>query len=306
MLLHGYRNLLKNDVALFLNAMLGLGGTNESSCSYKVSTLFILGSASGCGTYVPHIEEVWDSKSPTAITVTAGGELEYKIKNKVYCELKKALQAVSKGGEFYTPIMVRGETIPLLPENWGAQVSLDLQVDETGALNPGATFITPMHAGITNFVGEQLVSSTSPLATVSYPFVSTPQMYTLGIGGTLSSQATREDKFGSYWDVDKLKRPVTNDECKSKPTQEPGSSLILESDLGIKKWLADALVAEQFIASTPLTASADPGFKTRYFIVSYKIYRYFKWKYHSDMEARSYRNKQWDLTACQRQPDAHA
>ena len=50
----------------------------------------------------------------------------------------------------------------LLPENWGAQVTLSLTVDETSALNPGVALNTPMHAGITNFKGEYLTGPPQP------------------------------------------------------------------------------------------------------------------------------------------------
>jgi hypothetical protein len=56
------------------------------------------------------------------------------------------------------------------------RVAVDLQVDETGALNPGVSFIEPLSDG---------------------------QSRALGLGATLSSQGTREDKFGNYWKVAK-------------------------------------------------------------------------------------------------------
>jgi hypothetical protein len=33
---------------------------------------------------------------------------------------------------------------PLLPPRWGVQVAVDRQVDETGALNPGVSFMEPL------------------------------------------------------------------------------------------------------------------------------------------------------------------
>jgi hypothetical protein len=51
------------------------------------------------------------------------------------------------------------------------RVAVDLQVDETGALNPGVSFIEPLSDG---------------------------QSRALDLGATLSSQGAREDKFGNY------------------------------------------------------------------------------------------------------------
>lgn len=203
------------------------------------SALFILCSVSGCGTMVPQIQEIWDSKSAEdQAEISAGGALELHIKAKVYCDVRRAVIAA-----WAKKAHRKGHDERLLPENWGVQTTLDLQVDETGALNPGVSFITPTHAGITNFKGEFLTTSTTAgLGTATFPFLSSPQSYNLGIGGTLSSQATREDKFEYYWNVDKLKLPLKGDSC-ADPNESPllkprhGSSFLREGDLGIEQWL---------------------------------------------------------------------
>jgi hypothetical protein len=197
------------------------------------------------------VEEAWDGRSDYAalVELTAGGELELNIKEKVYCEIWASVVQEKAS----------------LPAHWGVQFTLDLQVDETGALNPGVSFITPMHAGITNFVGEFLAPSGSLLQTVTYPFVSTPQSYNLGIGGTLSSQATREDKFQSYWDLDKLVRG--NTQCPS--TYRSGSSPLLTNDLGIRTWLHDALFAQRLYPSSRLSPDSDTVYKQD--ILSYHV-----------------------------------
>ena len=202
-----------------------------------VSALFSLCVVSGCGTTVPQIQEIVDSPSSDLPTVSAGGALEFHIKEKVYCEIADAIR----------------QNTTLLPNNFGVQLTLDLQVDETGALNPGVSFITPMHTGVTNFVG--------------FPFVSSPQSYSLGLGGTLSSQATREDKFANYWDVEKLKRNLVGDTCPKTP--EHGSSFLLESDLGINQWLHDHLIPEILYPSSQLDKNEDPAFKQD--ILSYHV-----------------------------------
>ena len=115
--------------------------------------------ACGCGTYIPSTAEFWEG-TESSVFLTAGGLMEYKVKQKVYCSIVDA---------------IRRQTI--LPKGWAVQVTLDLQVDEVGAVNPGVSFIKPLPSS---------------------------QSFTLGLGGTLSSQATREDKFGSYWELAKL------------------------------------------------------------------------------------------------------
>src|SRR4051812_19165537 len=106
----------------------------------------------GCGTYVPQMQEAWEtSRIPV---LTAGGDLEFKIREKIYCDIVQAVH----------------DNDALLPARWGVQTTVDLQVDETGALNPGVSFIQPL-------AGDQSRS--------------------LGLGATLSSQGTREDKFST-------------------------------------------------------------------------------------------------------------
>jgi hypothetical protein len=189
----------------------------------KLYSIGLLLTLSACGTYVPQIQEFWDtSKVPI---LTAGGQLEYRIKEKVYCDIVQAIN----------------DNKDILPPRWGVQVTLDLQVDETGALNPGVSFITPLESS---------------------------QSFTLGLGATLSSQGTREDKFGSYWNVDKLKG-FNGGTCKQDKDEWHGSSLLLESELGISQWLADQLITNQVLPSSPLSKNADPSFKQD--VLSYHV-----------------------------------
>jgi hypothetical protein len=184
---------------------------------------FILLTLSGCGTYVPQMQEIWDtSKIPI---LTAGGQLELRIKEKVYCDI---VQAVN-------------DNIDILPYKWGVQVTLDLQVDETGAINPGISFINPLPAS---------------------------QSFTTGLGATFSSQGTREDKFGNYWNVDKL-RHFNGGTCQQDRQEWHGSSPLLESELGISRWLSDQLITNEFIPSSPVSKNAEASFKQD--VLSYHV-----------------------------------
>jgi hypothetical protein len=177
----------------------------------------------GCGTYVPQMQEIWDtSKIPI---LTAGGELEFRIKEKVYCDIVQAIN----------------ENKDLLPRKWRVQITLDLQVDETGAINPGVSFINPLPSS---------------------------QSYTTALGATFSSQGTREDKFGNYWNVDKL-RNFNGGTCQQDRQEWHGSSPLLESELGISKWLSDQLIANQVLPSSPLSPNAEASFKQD--VLSYHV-----------------------------------
>jgi hypothetical protein len=130
---------------------------------------------------------------------------------------------------------VGDKAIPPVPEDWGVAVTITLTVEESTALSPGVTFNTPMIPGTTFFPNKVTVPG--------------PQSYSFGLGGTLSADATRYDKFTFFYLVKDLEKETG--ECKLKDPDNPndngrspedlqGSSLLLESDLGIYKWLNNA------------------------------------------------------------------
>jgi hypothetical protein len=234
-----------------------------------LSGAFVFCFLGGCGLGVPQIGEIWDGPDGTK-------QLEYEIRRKIFCDLKDAAKeasgfvAITKDDKTGKVISTRS----MLPDNWGAQVTLQLQVDESSALNPGVAFNTPMHAGITHFVGEGVAGSTDVVSGHAFPFLSTPQSYSLGLGGTLSSAATRIDKFNAFWSVAKLREPklkggmcdgAANIFIKENSNERPSSSsLLIQSDLGLKEWLAGALMTEESIYSDvmPKGGSSDKGGKS--------------------------------------------
>ncbi|MGY8635604.1 hypothetical protein RAD15_24315 [Bradyrhizobium sp. 14AA] len=177
----------------------------------------------GCGTYVPQMQEAWETTRTPVLT--AGGDLEYKIREKIYCDIVQAVH----------------DNDILLPSRWGVQTTVDLQVDETGALNPGVSFIEPL---------------------------SESQSRSLGLGATLSSQGTREDKFSTYWNLDKLRR-FSGGTCAADRPSFHGSSLLLESELGISSWLRDRLQTERALPSSQIPSDAGDTFKQD--VMSYHI-----------------------------------
>jgi hypothetical protein len=238
----------------------------KAFCIFAASSLGV----GGCGTAVPSIGEAWDQGEGV---LDGSGVLEKQVKEKVYCELRKAVFDVSHGAavEEYKD----GQKIDALPDDWGVQVTLNLQVDESTAVNPGVSFKTPMHSGIANFVGEYLGPSTVPAlgllsgapAVQTFGALNVPQSYSLGLGGTISSQATRIDKFTFYYDVSKLKtKPPAGDSCiypdgRLKEVARHGSSLLIVGNLGIPQWLINGLAVEHDYPSTPLTKNADTSIK---------------------------------------------
>jgi hypothetical protein len=178
------------------------------------TTTFYCATLGGCGTYVPQLHEVWeqaDVSDPTFVE---------RIKQSIYCELRKAVTA--EMGQSAPP----NGTGKAIPDDWGAQITLSLEVDETGALSAAGT----------RAVG-----------------IGGPNLFTLGLGATLSSQATRTDKYYSYFSAVQLKQPLTppDTSCiqfdisgRAVELSHDGSSPLISGNLGIDTWLKGALTQQ--------------------------------------------------------------
>jgi hypothetical protein len=198
--------------------------------------------ASGCGIAVPEIKELWDADFPAKVSpngvpirpkLTGAAQIEYEIVKRVYCDLKAAVFETMKYPVYESKTIDGKRTrvqTGVLPKNWGAQVALSLQVDESASLNPGLT----LNDYFANAVKTFGVGNTVTVA----------QTFNLGLGATVSSTATRTDKFNPYWSVAFLMEPYKSDiVCENEPFAPEGlvtaksSPLRLESDLGIADWL---------------------------------------------------------------------
>jgi hypothetical protein len=234
-----------------------------------------------CGLSNPQIAEIWDAdypgdpnSNPPTPPVSATAQIEFEIKKQVYCELKEAVYAASHYPITESDTLSGKKTIKyssLIPPGWSAQIALSLQVDESTALNPGVTFNQVLQNATTVF-GVQNV-------------ITTPQSFSLGLGGTVSSTATRIDKFNPEYSVEFLaKTPVTSDYIcdRTKPENDPfrhihwnpasSSPFLIESDLGIKTWLLGAMFVNAIIPSDkPAKGGGSSGSAPKTDSVSYEI-----------------------------------
>jgi hypothetical protein len=212
---------------------------------------------SGCGTVVPDIGERWDGVKdipeqttkdgePWSAPISATAQIEFEIKKQIYCELKAAVQSVEVYSKF--------GSVSLLPHDWGASVSISLQVDESTALNPGVALNVAMANAVSTFGVVQKVGNT----TIVPPTTSTPQSFSLGFGATVSSTATRIDKFDPYYSIKYLLTPESLpkpsdpyplchfDEPTSDPLARDGhvpaksSPLIAQDAFGVRPLLKNA------------------------------------------------------------------
>lgn len=224
---------------------------------HKLAAALISSGLSACGLTVPQVGEFWDRDYPGdptkgtrgAPTLTATAQIEYEIKQKVYCELRYAVQYVDPVG-----------VLPhLIPDGWGVQMQLSLEVDESIALTPGLSF-TQLYPNVVKIFG---VSNS----------VTTAQSFSLGLGGALSSEALRTDKFNTYYSIkDLVERPtgVCQSDGKPDPKKDPfvenlhwtpaqSSPFLIESDLGIKNWLAGATFFDYALPSSSPQPQPSPA-----------------------------------------------
>lgn len=209
----------------------------------------------GCGLTVPEIKEPWDADKPPSQSAPNGisgtAQIEFEIKKRIYCDLKDAVKAANRipveaGQAGHLTVRQPG----LIPDSWGAQISLSLQVDETSGLNPGVAW------------NDVLPNATHVFGPGTTGTVTTPQSFSLGFGGTLSSTATRVDKFDPYYSIKTLlKEDTPASVCWGGPPYRmkdplwkdwipPSSSpFIIESDLGIKEWLVGAMMVDNALLS---------------------------------------------------------
>ena len=237
----------------------------------RLLTALAASTLAGCGVTVPAINEPWETEVTFpghSEPMSATAQIEFQIYERIYCDLREAVNFVQ--AKSYTE---QGKSYTYLPADWGVAVQISLEVDEFTALNPGASF---------NQVFENAIHKFGPANTVT-----TPQTFNLGFGATLSSTASRIDKFNPFFTIADLSKPISSkSSChyeneafhKNGITPASSSPFILESNLGIKQWLRDLTIPFRLIPSK--TGSVPP--------LSYEI-RFcdrLKRQHQPDLEAR--------------------
>jgi hypothetical protein len=163
---------------------------------------FLMG---GCGTYVPGLEEPLSSPAD-------GQQLVQSIVQNIDCEIRNAIGDIIRTDkeEVRTGFRKRRQTAWL--DNWGVQTTLTLVVNERGALNPSAKWLPA-----------------SPESAI----------FTLAGAGSLSAEATRMNKMGSYYSVAQIANGF-----RCLPESRPGGLFLLQSDLKLREWLLDIVMLE--------------------------------------------------------------
>jgi hypothetical protein len=153
-------------------------------------------------------------------------DFEFRIKENIFCETVAALRYVND--------TYRASGGQVIPNDYGVQMQITLTVEETGSVNPGVTFIRTL---------------TPPTNT-----------FNLGLGGTLSSTATRVDTSYSYYNVGRITAKGANASCDD-PRDKQGSSPLLTSNLGIREYLVGAAKAAVLLPSSLPPAKGGASLK---------------------------------------------
>ncbi len=142
---------------------------------------------SGCGTYVPDIED-FPSGPENRNRFIRG------IVINITCELRNAIADIYDGRTRVTFL-----------DNWGVQMTLNLQLDEKSEANPTANWTPPSPA-----------SAVFNLAAIS----------------TLSAAATRIDKMSFFFTV-----PELRDYDRCEDDKRPGGPMLMQSNLKLHDWI---------------------------------------------------------------------
>jgi hypothetical protein len=133
-----------------------------------------------------------------------GQQLVESIAYNVTCEVRDAVYSV------YHPGGV--ERRSTFMDSWGVQIALSLQVEEKASLNPVVNWLPP-----------------SPASSI----------FNLAGAGTLSSDATRQDKLNSFYAIAAIR-----DMGPCDPKTRPGGLLLMQSNLALDEWLIANVTAD--------------------------------------------------------------
>jgi hypothetical protein len=159
----------------------------------------------GCGLHVPDVQE-----NPFATEEERSLFIQAIVRN-VRCEVQDAV--VRLYADNPSSIDPYNRNLGWF-DSWAAQISLTLTTDEKSTLNP--------------------VFSWLPTGSPSTP----SSIFTLGASGTLSADAQRVDKIGSFFTIAELKKLHV---CPSEVRNR--GPFILASDLKLYDWLKATMIA---------------------------------------------------------------
>ncbi len=171
----------------------------------------------GCGLQVPSLGAGEEPYAPAFLINS--------IVNHVKCELRAAVIDVTDYDKANAAQQADRKRRLEWLDKWSADFTMKIIVDEKSTLSPGVSFNQPLENAV------------SKLGKTS---VTTGQSFSLGLGGSLSSQATRIETvdFSFVFKSDFLDK---RNEFKNRPTKCVGyEGMQIDGDLKIHEWLQAA------------------------------------------------------------------
>jgi hypothetical protein len=165
------------------------------ACGFVGAAMLLL---TGCGTYVPGLQEPLQS-------AVDGQQLVQGIVQNIDCEIRQAIGDVIRQDEDDVRIGVKRHRQTAWLDEWGVEMTLNLEVSERSGVNPSIDW---------------------------FPASPANAVFTLGAGAGLSAEATRVNKMGSYYTVYEI---MTGPQCI--PASRPGGPFLMQSDLKLREWL---------------------------------------------------------------------
>jgi hypothetical protein len=158
-----------------------------------------------CGLYTPD-KDPFTSDAPNARKTTRQGTYESGLVDHVTCEISQALAETNKQWK-----------LPWLQDKWGTAVTLSITVEDQTGVSPGVSFIQPLNNVVLPFPTGGNVTS--------------PQSFSLSIGGTASVNALRTETI-QY--TIKNKDAIATADCGNR-----GSGVLIDGDLKIREFIYD-------------------------------------------------------------------
>jgi len=201
--------------------------------SHVVSICAALG-VTGCGTYVPDLQEFYQTKTEARLRVGA-------LVQHLECEVITAVQSVLLEDEdlveYRKAAGLPKATVLDWLKKWAAQITLTLTVAEKSALNPNLT----LNKYLPNVILFPNYKSTTGVVSVS-------QTFNLGLAAAFSTDATRKETLSLYLDLSKftdpshlnLAREARDPNTGQLPSCNAVNGIFIDSDLKFKDWIFDA------------------------------------------------------------------
>jgi hypothetical protein len=186
---------------------------------------------SGCGTYVPDLQEFYQSKTEARLRV-------YYLVEHIECEVITSVQSVllddeDQAAERKAHGQPEVEVLEWL-KKWAAQITLTLSVEEKTSLNPSLT-LNRYFPTIPVFSDYKTPNP-----------VNVQRIFNLGLAAAFSTDATRKETLSLYLDFknitapDKLKLAREQRDTGQQPNCNPTDGVFIDGDLKFKDWLYDA------------------------------------------------------------------